>query len=994
MLPLSDTLTAPFVGRTRELAIMHTRLAAVAAQHGGLVLIGGDAGIGKTALVATLARTAVARGCRVLVGHCYDITPPPPYGLWLDLFAGHDAQSLPIPLPAAFAHVAAPAEIAAEATMHAQLRQWLVAVTVAAPQTPLVLVLEDLHWSDSASLDLLRALARAIASLPVLILATYREDAFDRTHPLYLLLPRLIRETDAARITLRPLLLTDVYALVTPRYGLPEEEAMRLARYLQNRAEGNAFFIMELLYALEDGGVLSDTAGIWRVGDLSSVIIPSLLRQITDERVSHLGPRAHTLLESAAVIGGDIPLVLWARASGEDDEAVIALAERATAAHLLTSNADGTAVRFVHALVRDTLYVAIPLTRRRALHRAVADVLIARATADPGTVAVHLQAAGDPRALDWLLRAAARAESAAPASAMAYLESALALLVTEPETATQQAELHLRIAILGRFAPWTLSHLQAAMQLAKATGMTALAALADFSLAMSTSTPSADLTAAVATSQRALATLDALPAETVATLERVGLDATERTAMNQRYTQLLAGIGDFAAVFRLLDMTPDEPYTYRHFVDSCGYSALGITYILLGRAREGRAALADCTAWFLAREQYGSYASFNEWELNALTLVYETTDRERQYQLADTAERYYAQDDAIPDSFPPRLARVQLLAHAGEWDEALALINGARAALGFSGWYGGSLHVLGELAYARGERETALSVVREMFPAGSATAPGGAYVRNALHLQRLAAALALDADDPDAARRWLEAHDHWLQWTRAVQGQADGAVSWGVYYRATGDAARARAEADRALSLAAAPRQPLAILTAHRLLGELATDTGAYAEADKHLAEALALADACGAPYPRALTLIALGALQRVTGSPTTTATLAEARAICERLGAQPALRRIAALEAPPVPMPVAPTVPQLAPLTGNLNPAHALRRDRGLTYREIEVLALIAQGATNTGIAAALSLSVRTVERHIANTYAKIGAHNRAGAVTFALTAGIIPPA
>jgi len=113
------------------------------------------------------------------------------------------------------------------------------------------------------------------------------------------------------------------------------------------------------------------------------------------------------LLEGAAVIGGEVPLALWTRISGGDEDAVLALIDDAVAARLLTVLPDGAAVQFMHALTRDALYASISLTRRRALHRAVAEALMARATAEPEAVAAHLRAAGDARARDWLLRAAA-----------------------------------------------------------------------------------------------------------------------------------------------------------------------------------------------------------------------------------------------------------------------------------------------------------------------------------------------------------------------------------------------------------------------------------------------------------------------------------------------------------------------------------------------------------------------------------------------------------
>jgi len=105
---------------------------------------------------------------------------------------------------------------------------------------------------------------------------------------------------------------------------------------------------------------------------------------VIDARVHRLGPQASVLLEGAAVIGGEVPLALWTRISGGDEDAVLALIDDAVAARLLTVLPDGAAVQFMHALTRDALYASISLTRRRALHRAVAEALMARATAEPG----------------------------------------------------------------------------------------------------------------------------------------------------------------------------------------------------------------------------------------------------------------------------------------------------------------------------------------------------------------------------------------------------------------------------------------------------------------------------------------------------------------------------------------------------------------------------------------------------------------------------------
>jgi DNA-binding CsgD family transcriptional regulator len=212
--------------------------------------------------------------------------------------------------------------------------------------------------------------------------------------------------------------------------------------------------------------------------------------------------------------------------------------------------------------------------------------------------------------------------------------------------------------------------------------------------------------------------------------------------------------------------------------------------------------------------------------------------------------------------------------------------------------------------------------------------------------------------------------DHWLTWSGAVLGLSEGQALWAQYYRQTGDAAQAGAHAERALAQATNPRQPLALLAAHRLLGALATDAGRFEDAATHLDASLRLAEACAAPYERALTLLALAELHATTGNESESWTgLAAVRALCTPLGAAPTLARAnnlaTRLTAHGTPQPAGP--------------------DR-LTIREREVLRLVAGGLSNREIAAALFISERTVNRHMTNLYTKIDAHSKADATAWAI--------
>jgi DNA-binding CsgD family transcriptional regulator len=276
--------------------------------------------------------------------------------------------------------------------------------------------------------------------------------------------------------------------------------------------------------------------------------------------------------------------------------------------------------------------------------------------------------------------------------------------------------------------------------------------------------------------------------------------------------------------------------------------------------------------------------------------------------------------------------------------------------------------VLGPLARLRGELGAAWSVVRAEFPAGPATPPGDSRALIGLHLQCLATDLALDAADLPAARAWLDAHDRWLAWCGAILGSSEGQMRWARYHRLAGDGRAARRHAEAALTMARAPRQPLALLAAHRLLGELAMDGGHAVDAEHHLHAAMALAEACASPYERASTLLVLAELALGRGDTAVAVLrLVAARAIAETLGALPLLARLNALAC---------ALPAEAD-------AHS---GNTLTGREREVAALVAEGRSNRTIASALSIGERTVETHIGHILAKLGGASRAQIAAWAV--------
>ena len=987
---------AALVGRDRELASLREQLAAALAGRGGLVLIGGEAGIGKTALAETLGREAATRGATVLVGRCYDLTETPPYGPWRELFAHAPRASQP-PLPVAVLPRGDAGDAPeSQATIVAGVRDYLAAL---AALQPLVLLLDDLQWADAASLELLRLTGRQVAELPLLILVAYRADEIAHGHPLQAIVPLLVREARARRLDLRPLDEAAIGALVAARYPLRETDHDRLTRYLAGRAEGNAFFLEEVLRTLADEGTLRRVDDGWALGDLAGAPVPPLLRQVIAGRVARLAPETGRLLRVAAVIGHVVPLAVWAAVSGVEEDALLDHAERAIEARLLAETPDGTGVRFAHALIREALYEGTSAARRRALHRQVGEALVTTCNSDPDAVASHFQRAGDPRAFAWLARAGLRAHQAAAwLTAVERFAAAAALPDADGTRARARSWLLFGSA---RLLLW--SDNWRALRLLDEAEPLALAA-DDRSLATHIRHTRGNLLAlrgeirrGVAMMEREIVALDALPSEHhrlssthVALTMIAGLLANgepmERVpplapaaptiapyrvtlvtwfGHTGRYREALAigeaviGEAVIAALAAVHDNDHPEMPTSAHL-------GLGHAYAALGHPVAARAAFARGLADFYAAND-AHMVGFTLWsELLLAVLPYQADDVAARTRLAAEAARAWERARGTITDTP----------HGDPTDLPLALLEGrwaaadqlARATLtaATAGHVHGAIVALGVLARHLGAPDAAWARVRELHPTGPATEPGDAYFHHAVAAQALAADLALDAGDLATARDWIAAQGRWLDWSGAALWRSDHHRLQARLAVASGDPAAARAQAEAALARATEPRQPLALLAAQRALGELDVATGRHAAATGHLEAALALADACAAPYERALTLLALAEARYGVGNRDGgRAALTEAQAMVDDLGARPALARAAAVAArlTTAAMPPCATPPL------------------GLTAREGEVLRLVAEGATDAAIAAALSISVNTVHKHVASILAKTGAPNRTAA-------------
>jgi DNA-binding CsgD family transcriptional regulator len=982
------------VGQERVRHVLAEQFSAAAACAGRLVLIGGEAGIGKTTLVRWLAQEADSRGALVLNGGCYDLTATPAYGPWLDaieryLPAGDDP---PPPLLAA----AAPTDT----------RTWFETVqtflTALATCRPLVLILEDLHWSDPASLDLLRHLARRLDRLPVLLAGTYRDDEITREHSLFQLLPLLVRETGAERIDLRRLDRADINATTSNRYALSTTEQQRLTAYLARNSDGNPLYLTELLRTLEGERLLRDDGERWTLLELRDALVPPLLHQLIDRRLARLLPATRDALAIAAIIGEHLSIDLWSGISDLSSEQLADIVGEAVEAHVLEELPGSAGLRFSHALIREVLYATMALPRRRVWHLRVAETLLVAPAASPDEVAYHFQQAGDDRAVEWFVRAGIRARRAdAWITAAERFATAASLLEDDDNRIRERGWLLFLVGFLLRFSDGARSIIahDEAERLAVIAGEPALAAYANYARGAVRSMRTdvlrglRDLETGVraidallpdhrllSTEQQAMAGFGTLlnqsgrvSSKTPNPEPRIPPEVIPRVNMQRgvlinhyshagRYPEVISIGEPYLAEMRAA-LGADSIRNPQCF---SGLHGIGHAYAARGRVEDARAMFAIARA---GAESFNDQAivEMTLWSEQLMVLVPYFTDRpeERRKLIADARrawERCVGMSIVVAGDGAPSETQADLL--EGRWATARQLaidhlgapwINMAHEAI----------VVLGVLDHRQGQPDNAWQRVFQLLPQGPATEPGNVYFAHAIVAIELAANLALDAGDVATARDWTETHSRWLDWNGARLWRADTQLLWARYHRQIGDPNSARQHADAALTLASDPRQPLRIVAAERLLGQLDANAANAESATDRLVRSLELAEACVAPYEQALSLLELAELRLHTGRTVDARTLLDrARTICATLDARPLLARATALEA----------------RTG----ASTTRPD-GLTTREVEVLRLIAAGDSNRQIADTLFLSPRTIERHIANIYLKIDAHSKAEATAYA---------
>ncbi len=931
------------VGRESERERLGAALRRAEQSAGSLVLVAGEAGVGKTRLAQDAADGLEAS---IFAGRAGEGVAAP-YGpivavLRSYLRASPDGLSGLGPLRRHLAvllpELGEPASESDRATLFEAISA---AFTAMATDTTRLVVLDDLQWSDESTLELLPALAELLGRLPLLLVAIYRSDGLPRGHLLRRLRHELRRGGRLEELVLAPLDGAQTAALVADILG--ETPAPSLAEAVYDRTQGIPFYVEELARALRRTDAIAPGPLGLELADGGDVPLPDSIRDAVLTGARALSPAGRAAADAAAVAGDGFDLELVAELSS-----AVGLTELVD--RQLVAEAGPGRGAFRHSLTREAFYADVPWLQRRALHRRLAEALEA-AGAGSHEVATHwLGARDEARARDALVRAADESRSV-----HAYRDAAVAGRQAldlwpaddEPQRRTAALDCYAACAELSGDLAEATRALRELCTIEQAVGMHA----------------------GYASAQRRLAAVYDLQGDRAAALpaHRAASDAYEaagRPAEAAIERLAIANYLRYGARYGAAIETARAAARDAEKADRLDLRARALGLEGLARAKRGdHAAGLDVVTRALALAlEHEMTAVAAELYQRLGAVVYDSAEYRRAHQTLQSALALCDASGSVETEVACLTCIVYVLRECGEWPEAMQLGRDLVAS-GTAVWVAEGL--IGSIHGAQGK----LSLARRMLDSSLATAARlGHYNMTVDTMANLARVVAAGGDDHEAAQRcrsllarWEDSEDRHY----AVSG-----LRWSAgFFARRGDLAAANACAGALTTIASSTGHPDALAALASAIGETALAEGDHDAAADQLGHAVQLLRSVELPFDRAEVELRAGVALAAAGErEPALERLGDAYRTARKLGARPlaaeAAREVAALGE------------SVVQRLGRRAAADA--DSAGLSRRELEVVRLVAVGRTNREIAAELFLSPRTVDMHVRNILRKLDCRSR----------------